>query len=421
MKHLTLTLAAALTIAMATNAAPKKKHTPAYEDLSEQVSDALNSYDIEQAQELMERWEAAAKRARRDLPASANELRARIVLMDNMLQRVEEIAIIDSVTVPRDRLAQAIPLPTNAGRLGTRQMLPPNIRANDKTIVYTANDGREVFWNAPDSTGRSTLYHAGILDDGTLEPPTKVFPSAQYATTCPYMLTDGSTLYFSAKDPETSIGGYDIYMTRRDDATGDFLEPVNVGMPYNSPYDDILMAIDTENGIGWWATDRNSLDSDSITVYTYLTNATRHNLDPEREDLADRAFVTDMAATRDASTDAAAIREQIKARAAAQTSDTKDARTTDDALPYPFSIEGRTVYYRLSDFRSSEARELMSQYLQQYNLDQAYRRQLDHLRQRYANGDRTVAAEIRALENSVAKAGPTLRRMRNAVIRAELH
>ena len=71
MKHLTLTLTAALTIAMAANAAPKKKHTPAYEDLSEQVSDALNSYDINQAQELMERWEASAKRARRDLPSSA--------------------------------------------------------------------------------------------------------------------------------------------------------------------------------------------------------------------------------------------------------------------------------------------------------------------------------------------------------------
>ncbi len=420
MKHLTLTLTAALTIAIVANAAPKKKHTPAYEDLSEQVSDALNSYDIEQAQELMERWEAAAKRARRDLPTSADELRARIVLMDNMLQRVEDIVIIDSVTVPRDRLAQAFPLPANAGRLGTRQVLPPNIRANDNTIVYTANDGREVFWNAPDSTGRSTLYHAGILDDGTLESPTEVFASAQYATTCPFMLTDGSTLYFAAKDPETSIGGYDIYMTRRDDSTGDFLEPVNVGMPYNSPYDDILMAIDTDNGIGWWATDRNSLDSDSITVYTYLTNATRHNLDPEREDLADRAFVTDMAATRDASTDAAAIREQIKARAAAMDAGTKDARTT-DALPYPFAIEGRAVYYRLSDFCSPEARELMSQYLQQYNLDQAYRRQLEHLRQRYANGDHSVAAEIRALESSVAKAIPTLRRQRNAVIRAELH
>ncbi len=420
MKHMTLTLAAALAIAIAANAAPKKKHTPVYEDLSEQISDALNSYDIKQAQELMERWEAAAKRARRDLPTSADELRGRIVMMDNMLQRVEDITIIDSVTVPRSRLAEAFPLPANAGRLGSRQMLPPNIRTNDNTIVYTANDGREVFWNAPDSTGRSTLYHAGILDDGTLESPTKVFSSAQYATACPFMLTDGSTLYFAAQDPETSIGGYDIYMTRRDDSTGDFLEPVNIGMPYNSPYNDILMAIDTDNGIGWWATDRNSLDSDSITVYTYLTNATRRNLNPERNDLADRAFITDIAVTQDTDTDAAAIREQINARAAAQTSDTKDTRTT-DTLPYPFSIEGRAVYYRLSDFRSTEARELMSQYLQQYNLDQAYRRQLERLRIRYANGDHTVAAEIRALENSVAKAAPSLRRLRNAVIRAELH
>ena len=41
-----------------------KNPLDADEILKEQISDALNSYDIKQAQELMERWEAAAKRAR---------------------------------------------------------------------------------------------------------------------------------------------------------------------------------------------------------------------------------------------------------------------------------------------------------------------------------------------------------------------
>lgn len=420
MKHLTLTIIALAAIGIAADAAPKKKRTAtAYEDLSGQVADALNSYDLAQAQELMERWEASAKRARRDMPASADSLRARSILMDNMLQRVEDVAVIDSVTIPRSRLAEAIPLPSGTGRLATRRVLPPDIPSDDNTIVYTANDGREVFWNGPDSAGRSTIYHAGILDDGTLETPVPVFADADYAATCPFMLTDGSTLYFAAQNPETSIGGYDIYMTRRDDSTGDFLEPVNVGMPYNSPYNDILMAIDTDNNIGWWATDRNSLDSDSITVYTYVTNATRRNLDPGRDDLADRAFVTDIAATQDDAIDVPALRAAIRANAAASASATEGKRA--GTLPYPFSIEGRAVYYRLSDFRSAEARELMAQYLQQYNLDQAHRRQLENLRQRYAAGDRSTASDIRSLEDTVAGAASALRRLRNAVIRAELH
>lgn len=418
MKRLTLTLIAAIALAIVADAAPKKKrNTTAYEDLTEQVSDALNSYDIAQAQELMERWEASAKRAKRDMPAAAETLRARIILMDNMLQRVEDIVVVDSVTVPRSSLATAIPLPAAAGRLNTRQILPPNVPADDNTIVYTANDGREIFWNAPDSTGLASLYHAGILDDGTLDPPVKVFPDIYYATAYPFMLTDGSTLYFAAQDTATSIGAYDLYMTRRDDESGDFLEPVNLGMPYNSPYNDLLIAIDTDNNIGWWATDRNSLDSDSITIYTYIPNKTRRNLDVTRQDLADRAFVTDIAATHTDDIDIAAIRARIAANTAARSEETHNA---DTSLPYPFSIEGRGVYYTLDDFHSTEAQSLMKDYLRRYNLDRAHRRQLDILRQRYAAGDKTIAADIRNLEDTISAAAPTLRRLRNAVIRAEL-
>lgn len=418
MKRLAITIVTAMALAIVADAAPKKKrNTTAYEDLTEQVSDALNSYDIAQAQELMERWEASAKRAKRDMPAAAETLRARIILMDNMLQRVEDIVVVDSVTVPRSSLAAAIPLPAAAGRLNTRQILPPNVPADDNTIVYTANDGREIFWNAPDSNGLASLYHAGILDDGTLENPVKVFPDIDYATAYPFMLTDGSTLYFAAQDTATSIGGYDLYMTRRDDESGDFLEPVNLGMPYNSPYNDILIAIDTDNNIGWWATDRNSLDSDSITIYTYIPNKTRRNLDVTRQDLADRAFVTDIAATRTDDIDIAAIHARISANAAARSEDTQNV---DTRLPYPFSIEGRGVYYTLGDFRSTEAQSLMKDYLRQYNLDRAHRRQLDILRQRYAAGDKTIAADIRNLEDTISAAVPALRRLRNAVIRAEL-
>ena len=82
------------------------------------------------------------------------------------------------------------------------------------------------------------------------------------------MLSDGSTLYFAAEgDIENALGGLDIYMTRRDE-TGAFFSPTNVGMPYNSPYNDYMMAIDDAAGLGWWATDRNAPDG-MVTVYIF--------------------------------------------------------------------------------------------------------------------------------------------------------
>ena len=49
----------------------------------------------------------------------------------------------------------------------------------------------------------------------------------------PFMLTDGTTFYFAGKGDE-SIGGYDIFMTRYNSQTGRFLNPENIGMPFNS-------------------------------------------------------------------------------------------------------------------------------------------------------------------------------------------
>ena len=83
------------------------------------------------------------------------------------------------------------------------------------------------------------------------------------------MMSDGITLYY-ANDGDNTLGGYDIFMTRKGD-DGRFLQPQNIGMPYNSPYDDYMLAIDEVTGAGWWATDRNQIP-DSVTIYVFVPN-----------------------------------------------------------------------------------------------------------------------------------------------------
>ncbi len=57
----------------------------------------------------------------------------------------------------------------------------------------------------------------------------------------PFFMSDGVTLYY-ANDGDESIGGYDIFISRKGE--DGFLQPQNIGMPYNSPYDDYMLAID---------------------------------------------------------------------------------------------------------------------------------------------------------------------------------
>lgn len=61
----------------------------------------------------------------------------------------------------------------------------------------------------------------------------------------PFVAEDG-TLYFSSKGHD-SMGGYDIFMTRLDSATGKFSEPENMGAPINLPNDDTFFTLYGKN------------------------------------------------------------------------------------------------------------------------------------------------------------------------------
>lgn len=66
----------------------------------------------------------------------------------------------------------------------------------------------------------------------------------------PYVLTDGITIYYASDGPG-SMGGYDIFVTRYNTNTDSYLMPENVGMPFNSPYNDYMYVIDEFNDLGW--------------------------------------------------------------------------------------------------------------------------------------------------------------------------
>ena len=55
----------------------------------------------------------------------------------------------------------------------------------------------------------------------------------------PSMNSDGITLYFAAKG-EASLGGYDIFITRYDAEDGSYLKPDNMGLPFNSPFNEYM-------------------------------------------------------------------------------------------------------------------------------------------------------------------------------------
>ena len=76
---------------------------------------------------------------------------------------------------------------------------------------------------------------------------------------------DGQSLYFTAKD-RSGAGGYDLYVSRRNSATGEWSESVNMGFPYSSPYNDLLYA-DTGDGRHSVLVSDRDCPPDSVNVY----------------------------------------------------------------------------------------------------------------------------------------------------------
>ncbi|MDE5869230.1 MAG: hypothetical protein K2H18_03270 [Muribaculaceae bacterium] len=275
-------------------------------------------------------------------------------------------------------------------------------------------DGDFKIWAQQDTTGFYNIAESIRLTDGTWSKPVMAPLSlgGEKNAEFPFMMPDGVTLYF-ASDGEGSIGGYDIFVATRDAQSGEYLQPQNLGMPYNSPFDDYLLAIDEYNGVGWWATDRNRL-GDNITVYLFKVNDTRVNYDPDEEetDIEDLALISDFRATQDIENDYTSLISQIR--------EINPVKKRNDQFRLPLS--GGRIYVSFDDFKTVGGREAMKKYLiakRDYDLAMG---DLSTLRKEYhSNPSSELKSKIRLIESQLEKDNNNLKNLLNEVYRAEGH
>lgn len=388
--------------------------TDAYRILTTQ---SLEQYDADAAAEYISAWRSKLSRNRREVPEELEVLSGRAVMLRNMLARVERIEILDSLVVAADDFFHAYRLSAPAGRI----MPPEAVRrigagneAYELGLAYMPENRTEMLWSQTDTSGVMALYGAGILDDGTLEHPGPLDDalaeggSAAY----PFLMPDGMTLYF-ANTGENSLGGYDIFMTRRnhDDSDGDsYLQPQNIGMPYNSPYDDYMLAIDEHSGLGWWATDRNQI-ADSVTIYVFAPSEMRVNVEPSDSNLVALARLSDISLTRRPDVDYSAI-------LAEKLPEQQQGNANSGAL-FTLDLGGGTIYTGLNDFRNPQARSAMVEYLSARVALAKHLEKEQQLRQQYSAGDRSVEQQILQSEAETAQQRRTLQDLLNSAIRLE--
>lgn len=404
-------IAVASPVDAARRRAKPKKAAPSLEQTLAEAQKAFDEYRFADAAAKLDLYDELAEDTKKGtVIVDTRDLRRRTDLGISMLDRVEKIAVIDSVTLPLTDFLKAYRLSAPAGSIVAAEALAPSFGAKEGTTAYVSESGDMMIWSATRPDSATTLRTSSRLIDGAWETPADIDVGVDNAA-YPFLMPDGLTLYFAATGDE-SLGGYDIFLTRRDN--GDtFMQPRNVGMPYNSTANDYLLAIDELTGAGWWATDRSAPEG-MVTVYMFVPQDMRINYPVETPDLADRARVTSIAATQEPGKDYSAVRSAV---AAVHQQHTPGRKT--DASGVSLQLPDGRIITSASQLRSQRAAALFADYADAAGELTMMRRDLADLRERYGSGDRSTEAEILQLENECARARQSLRSRANAVIAEE--
>lgn len=388
-------------------------------DLLDEGRQAFMDYDFERAAELYDKYEQTLKRRpNAEGEALLEKLRLKLEIAENSLENVQKIEVIDRIDVPANHYINAIKLPADAGHLLPKDKVPVKGAKNVSDFVFSNESGDFAVWTELDSAGMSRIVESHRLTDGQWETPHasgNVLNEGGEVKN-PFMLSDGVTLYF-AGNGEGSMGGYDLFVASKDATTGEFRQPTTVGFPFNSPFNEYLMAIDEDNGIGWWVTDRNRLEN-QVSVYVFRTNDVRRNYNAEEEEnIMALARLDDISITQKPKVDYQKTIKEIAERAQPQ----REEETGDFFFPMP----GGKVYRHLSDFKSTRAQRNFSQYRKAKEEYDSDLEQLRRFRMEYHKAGKgsekakTMTRKIEDWEAMTEQRAEKLKKMKNAVISAE--
>ncbi len=374
-----------------------------------------HEYNFDKAADLYKEYITSLKKKGIETESESIELMQTLPALREAMNRVEDIVVLDSVTLSEAEFLSQYRLPASAGMIVTDPTtlgLPENVQPN--APVYTNQWGDLLLWSEEiDSTGNTCIIEASRLTDGSwhVEPLSEL--SEYVRDSCfPFMQPDGLTLYFAGRE-QGGLGGLDIMVTTRDGTTGRFRKPQNMGMPYNSPDDDFMLMIDEETGIGRWATTRNSPDG-MVTVYTYIPNDIRKNYDPSNPNITDLARMTNWKSTQNDTVDYAPIRRAIAEIMPMQIKPVPE---------FTFRLSSQKTLHRWSELTYAESEAALREY---FDTERTLTQQLADIksaREAFASGDRSsqCSERILILERDIELTRLRLRNLRNDIFRYEMN
>jgi hypothetical protein len=181
--------------------------------------------------------------------------------------KIYNLTVLDKSIVEKDDILEMYYPAEDVGQLYKNEdFFESGVDPNN--IMFVTERGDVVYFSMK-ATDEDTLsiYKMVKLIDGWSENEEVGEPvNSVYNDAYPFLETDGLTFYFSSDRPG-GMGGFDIYKAFYDNETQSFLDPINLGVPFNSPDDDFLFVSDEFNGVAWFASNRETTGNE-VMVYS---------------------------------------------------------------------------------------------------------------------------------------------------------
>lgn len=343
---------------------------------------------------------ATAQKRRAAKPKLTPEQIERQAKLERMTENTQRIVFIDSMVIPKKQFLSAYLLSPEVGQVARHQDIFHTQQQPD-AFVHVNDLGTRCYLSLAPTDTTMQLYMSDYLDEHWSRPQLlkginddNQFQRVNY----PFMMGDGQTFYFAAEGGD-GLGGYDIYVTRYDAEEGQFLHPVNIGMPFNSKANDYLYIIDEYSNLGWFATDRNQ-PADTVCVYLFLPPVTRQTYSASGLTLEEIAPYARIDRIEDTWTDEAPRQEAMERLH--HVVERKQQKPV--VREFTFVVNDDITYTRLADFRApgsnrlfQELQRLRQQFQQQ---QQALYKARDHYAQAGPDERDKLRSEILASEQA---------------------
>ena len=297
-----------------------------------------------------------------------------------MLNRCENIQIIDSVIVNKDDFLKAYFVGEETG----------SFEQTKTTVIYENQLKDRRYFAKKDDKGFFRLNKQIKILDGWSEENLLNLPSDSEADdNYPFVMPDGLTIYY-ASNGHGSIGGYDLFISRYNSNNDTYFAPNQMSMPFNSIYNDYMLVIDEVNDIGYFASDRFQLEN-KVIIYTFIPNDNFILIEGVNEnELRNRAKITSIKDSWLEDEDYISKLEKIKTNIEKERNKVKK--------DFTFVINDIIVYHSLNDFESDAARNtfLQSKVMEENIRDME--EQLDNQRKTFAQANN---AQRQTLESSI--------------------